>query len=83
MDIEATSPTELYCLSRQSPISFSTALLFLRDWTSTSKTFTIYGAPQIHIPTLYRDEHFIEMPACVCGWMRSSELSGIAEAELY
>ena len=45
--------------------------------------FTIYGAPQIHIPAIDRDEYLIEMPACVCGWMRSSELSGVGKAKFY
>jgi hypothetical protein len=46
-------------------------------------TFTIHGAPQIHVPAIDRDEHLIKMPACVCGWTRSPELSGIGDAKLY
>jgi hypothetical protein len=45
--------------------------------------FTIYGAPQIHIPAIARYEYLIEMPACVCAWMRSSELSGVGKAKFY
>jgi hypothetical protein len=45
--------------------------------------FTIHGAPQIHVPAFDRDDHLIKMPACVCGWMRSPELSGVGEAKLH
>ena len=45
--------------------------------------FTINGAPQIHIPAIDRDEYLIEMSACVCGWTRSSELSGVGKAKFY
>jgi hypothetical protein len=45
-------------------------------------TVTIHGAPQIHVPAIDRDEHLIKMPACVCGWMRSPELSGRGDAKL-
>ena len=45
--------------------------------------FTIYGAPQLHIPAIDRDEYLIEMPACVCGSMRSSEPSSGGKAKFY
>ena len=67
------------CVLSSFRISFSMALLFLPglDQEIQNLPFTIYGAPQIHIPVIDRDEYLIEMPACVCGWMRSSELSGV------
>ena len=53
------------------------------DQNIQNLTFTIHGAPQIPVPAIDRDEHLIKMPACVCGWMRSPELSGIGEAKFY
>jgi hypothetical protein len=66
-------------------ISFSAAPLVSSglDQDIQNLTFTIHGAPQIHVPAIDRDEHLIKMPAWVCGWMRSPELSGIGDDKLY
>ena len=71
------------CVLSSFRISFSAAISSGLDQEIQNLPFTIYGTPQIHSPAIDRDEYLIEMPACVCGWMRSSELSSIGKAKFY
>ena len=50
---------------------------------ATDQAALLHNLRRAIVPAIDRDEYLIEMPACVCGWMRSSELSGVGKVKFY